>query len=536
MPGPFGDIDFQVGAVVTGAGSFSSAANRTTQFLMPGHHDPIGNGFTLQGAELMIEGIADPFFDGVVRVSFTLNSEGETETELEEAYMRTRNLPWGLQARAGQFFTDFGRINPMHPHEWAFVNQNVIMSRIFGGDSMRGVGAQINWLTPLPWYSLLVASLQNGKGGAMRSFLGAEGDMIGPATQSNRDIRTFAQLVKNFRWLNGFDITPELAANVGVSFAFGNNATGTSASTYIAGADVYLKWTPTRSTRGFPFVAAQFEYVHRWFQASFTDSVTGNLQRQMLHDYGFYAQLLYGFQPVLLGFTPDMVAGLRVDYASSNGDSRSDPLRALRWRFSPNISWFPTERTKLRLQYDYDWAQHLANRNVHKAGNPHYMLDPRNGLLAARVIAERLAEHDPAHGAAYRANLAAFEAAFQRKRAEWQTGFAPLRGKAVVSYHRSLPYLAHAFGFRIVGEVEPLPGISPTVAHLEELAATIQRNQVRLLLMEGFYERRSAEFLAGKTGIKIAVIPPLVELESGMRSYFDLFDGILKTIRAAGAY
>jgi hypothetical protein len=253
----------------------------------------------------------------------------------------------------------------MHPHEWAFVNQNVIMSRIFGEDGMRAVGAQINWLTPLPWYSLLIASVQNGKGGAMHSFLGAEGDTIGPATQSNRDIRTFAQLVKNFRWVNGFDITPELAANVGVSFAFGNNATGTSASTYIAGADVYLKWTPTRNTRGFPFVAAQFEYVHRWFQASFTDSVTGDLRRQMLRDYGFYAQLLYGFQPVLFRFTPDMVAGIRLDYASSNGDSSADPFRALRWRVSPNLSWYPTERTKLRLQYDYDWAQHLANRNVH---------------------------------------------------------------------------------------------------------------------------------------------------------------------------
>jgi zinc/manganese transport system substrate-binding protein len=177
-----------------------------------------------------------------------------------------------------------------------------------------------------------------------------------------------------------------------------------------------------------------------------------------------------------------------------------------------------------------------AQGDVHKAGNPHFMLDPRNGLLAARVIAERLAELDSGHAAAYRTNLAAFEAAFQRKWAEWQVGFAPLQGKAVVTYHRSMPYLARAFGFRIVGEVEPLPGISPTVSHLEELTGIIQRNQVRLLLMEGFYERRSAQFLAGKTGIKVAVIPHAVEFDAGMTSYFDTFDAILKAVRASGAY
>ena len=177
-----------------------------------------------------------------------------------------------------------------------------------------------------------------------------------------------------------------------------------------------------------------------------------------------------------------------------------------------------------------------AQGDVHKSGNPHYMLDPRNGVLAARTITERLTQLDPPHTAAFRANLAAFEAAFQRKWAEWQAGFAPLRGKSVISYHKSMPYLARAFGFYVVGEVEPLPGISPTVAHLEGLAETLKRNNVRLLLMEGFYERRSAEFLAAKTGIKVAVIPHSVEFEAGMQSYFDLFDGILKAVRASGAY
>ncbi|MCW5770777.1 MAG: hypothetical protein KIT16_04015 [Rhodospirillaceae bacterium] len=355
---PIGDVDFRIGAVVTGAASVSSAANRITQFLMPGHHDPLGNGFSLQGAELMIEGIVDPYFDGVVRASFKIDSDGETETELEEAYMRTRNLPWGLQVKAGQFYTEFGRINPTHPHEWAFVNQNVIISRLFGEDGMRGLGAQVSWLTPLPWYSQLILSVQNGKGGSMKSFLGEEGDEIGPAVQAGRDIRTFAQLVKLVRWVNGFDLSREVAANIGASFAFGDNATGTGTRTYIAGGDIYVKWTPERNTRGFPFVSAQFEFLHRWFEASVTDADTGELGRQTLRDSGLYLQLLYGFRP-------DWVAGFRLDYATANGDSRSDPFRDLRWRFSPNLTWYPTERSKIRLQYDYDWAQHLGRQSTH---------------------------------------------------------------------------------------------------------------------------------------------------------------------------
>ena len=363
--GPTGDIDFNIGLVVTGAASVSSAANRITQFLMPGHHDPLGNGFTLQGAELSIEGIVDPYFDGVARISFKLESTGETATELEEAFLRTRNLPWGLQFKAGQFFTEFGRINVMHPHEWAFVNQNVIISRMFGEDGMRGVGAQVSWLTPLPWFSQIILSVQNGKGGAMKSFLGSEGDVFGPGVQADRDIRAFAQLVKNFRWINGFDINKEISANVGASFAYGNNATGTSTSTYIAGGDVYVKWQPEQNTRGFPFASAQFEFLHRWFDSAFTDTVTGDLRKQLLRDYGFYVQLLYGFQPSLAGFRPDLVAGLRFDYASSNGDSRDDPFRALRYRVSPNLTWYPTERSKVRIQYDYDWAQNLGRQSIH---------------------------------------------------------------------------------------------------------------------------------------------------------------------------
>lgn len=204
-------------------------------------------------------------------------------------------------------------------------------------------------------------------------------------------------------------------------------------------------------------------------------------------------------------------------------------------RIQPGQPGFLDLSSRMALLRDFPDGASAAQGHVHKAGNPHYMLDPRNGVIAARAIAAKLAELDPANAAAYRGNLAGFERDFAAKWMEWQRGFAPLKGQAVVTYHQSLTYLAQAFGFFVVGEVEPLPGISPTAAHLERLSETIRRQRVRLLLIEAFYERRSAAFLAERTGVKVAVIPHSVDAAAGMRSYFDLFDRILASIRQAGA-
>ena len=167
----------------------------------------------------------------------------------------------------------------------------------------------------------------------------------------------FRSLLYAARWLNGFDLGDEISMNIGASFALGPNATGDTTRTWIAGTDLYVKWTPAQNTRGFPFVALQAEIMARRFEAAFVEPNTGEPRRQNLFDYGFYAQLLWGFMP-------DWVAGLRFDYAASNGDSRGDPLRDTRYRLSPNVTWYPTERSKIRFQYNRDWAQSVKHGNA----------------------------------------------------------------------------------------------------------------------------------------------------------------------------
>lgn len=176
-----------------------------------------------------------------------------------------------------------------------------------------------------------------------------------------------------------------------------------------------------------------------------------------------------------------------------------------------------------------------AMGDVHVKGNPHYLLDPRNGVLVARAIAARLERLDPARGSVYRARLAAFERRLERKIPDWQARLAGLGGKDVIAYHRTFSYFANAFGFRIVGQVEPLPGIAPTARHLGALIGRIQTEKIGVLIMAAYYERRSARFLADRTGIRVVPLPQAVAAEPEIRTYEDLFDTIVRRLASAGA-
>jgi zinc/manganese transport system substrate-binding protein len=176
-----------------------------------------------------------------------------------------------------------------------------------------------------------------------------------------------------------------------------------------------------------------------------------------------------------------------------------------------------------------------AMGDVHALGNPHYWLNPANGLRMAQAIAARLSALDGAHAADYQANLNRFEQDLQSRLAAWQAALASLKGKPVIAYHTSFAYLADAFGWIIVDHVEPIPGIAPGAAHLQKLVARIKAEQVGLLIMEPYYERRSASYLAEQTGIKVAVLPNSVGSAPEIVTYFDLFDGIVAALQKAGA-
>lgn len=339
---------FNIGLSALFSAGGSSVDDTALENLQAGGHDPSRNGFTVQNIEMFMGGAVDPYLDGQANLIFLIDRDGETVVELEEAFLTTRALPYGLQMKAGQYFTEFGRQNSQHPHTWAFVDQPVILSRFFGGDGLRSQGARLAWLAPLPWYSEFYLGSQNAKGETVTSFLSVPGETVGSHTLIDRGgIRKVADLLWSARWLNGVDISDTLSANLGVSALDGPNATAIDTNTRIYGVDLYLKWRPLVNQRGFPYVAWHTEWLTRNYATP-----DGTLKNSG------------GFTQVLWGFTPQWVAGLRLEYADGTGDDGTDPLRDQRKRYAPNLTFYPTEFSKIRLQYNRDWAEHLAGNTA----------------------------------------------------------------------------------------------------------------------------------------------------------------------------
>lgn len=172
-----------------------------------------------------------------------------------------------------------------------------------------------------------------------------------------------------------------------------------------------------------------------------------------------------------------------------------------------------------------------AMGDVHAKGNPHYWLDPRNGIRMAKMIAKHLGQLDQKNTTDYQENFKIFEKAVNIKITEWRKTLQHLKNKPVIAYHNSFVYLADAFGFNIVDEVEPKPGIAPSASSLSDLISHIKKEQISLLIIEPYYERRSSRYLNEQTGIKVAIVPQSVGAQSNIQTYIELFDNIVKTLQ-----
>ena len=340
---------FDLSLSVLGAVGGSSANDRELEFLQAGGHDPGRNGFNLQNVELTLAGTVDRYFDAQANIIFLIDRHGDSVVELEEAFLATRALPAGLQLKAGYFYTEFGRHNPQHPHSWVFVDQPVVLSRFLGPDGLRNPGARLSWLMPLPWYSEWYLGAQDAGGETAVSFLWEPGESVGGNVLIDRGgARGLTDLLRSARWLNGFDVSDTVSVNLGLSALAGPNASGDDTDTRIYGVDVYLKWKPLLNQRGFPFLAWQTELLRRDYQ----------IPAGTLKDGGGYSQLLWGY-------APGWVAGARAEYADAKGETEDDPLRDRRTRASANLTWHMSEYSKLRLQYNHDRAEQLADGRAH---------------------------------------------------------------------------------------------------------------------------------------------------------------------------
>lgn len=180
-----------------------------------------------------------------------------------------------------------------------------------------------------------------------------------------------------------------------------------------------------------------------------------------------------------------------------------------------------------------------AMGDVHALGNPHYWLDPENGRRIAQTIKERLSQMDAANAAFYAQREADFARRLTEAQQRWKTQMAPFKGLKVVTYHRSWANFVDAFGIDVVGYVEPKPGIPPTPQHTLDVINAMKAQNVKLILVEPYFDSKTPNSIASKANARVVVLPPSVGGVPQASDYFKLFDTnialLLDAIKASGA-
>ena len=309
--------------------------------LQSGEHDPRNNGFTLQQLELAASSAVDPYFRFDSFIVFKVpRPDGEAGgVEIEEVYATTTSLPANLQLRVGQFLTRFGRFNPTHPHTWDFVDQPLMIGRLFSPDGNRGLGAELSYLTPLPWYVEALGSITH---------------------DSSLDVGSPRNLQATLAIKQFFPLSDDWSLLWGLSGAGGSDPSApadASGRAELVGSDVYLKYRPLGGGGdggGHTIVSLQAEWFYR----------RRELPGDTLRDTGGFAALFWRFSQRWataarweLGTPARNDAGAVAPRCATAAPGQPADTTCLDFRFTSNVqrltgnvTFWATEFSRLRLQ------------------------------------------------------------------------------------------------------------------------------------------------------------------------------------------
>jgi len=206
--------------------------------------------------------------------------------------------------------------------------------------------------------------------------------------------------------------------------------------------------------------------------------------------------------------------------------------------------------------------------DVHPQGNPHVWLDPVNIKQMAINIKNALVLADPIHKESYEKNLLEYQnkidvflfgqklidavgskkltrlceqnelmSFLQKKKLDhlldgWLKKAVPLRGQEIVTYHRTWAYLSNRLGIKVAAEIEDKPGIPPSAKHRDEVVQLMKHNKVATILMEIYYDRLPADYIAKQTKASVVQVPIDVGAVKAAGNYFELMDYIVDQLLA----
>jgi hypothetical protein len=321
--------------------------------LIPSGVSSPNRGFNLNYGEMHLYSPVDPYFDLTATIPFS-----ESGVELEEAFFRTRALPWGLQVKGGKFRSSFGRLNVQHKHVWDFADAPLINRAFWGGDGLVEKGVQVHWLAPTPFYLLFGGELLQGENKASfgSSSIRLEKNGQSFSKDSAQQPNLFLGFIKS-----SFDIG-NLSLLGGLSYAQGQtrqnpaDGSGTQAAygdTRIYGLDLTAKYF----IDSYRYLSWQNEFIFRRMNLNLGSDPSPGDQSQNVQIYsketkqsGFYSQLVYRF-------ARQWRTGVRYDLLNHNDvflNGQRQNMPGELDRVSAMLEFKPTEFSTLRLQFNRD--------------------------------------------------------------------------------------------------------------------------------------------------------------------------------------
>ncbi|MEJ2274819.1 MAG: hypothetical protein P8Y01_09655 [Woeseiaceae bacterium] len=245
-------------------------------------------GFLVGETEMIMSANVDDKFTGYLTAALAFE-DGESELELEEAWVEATALPAGLSARFGRMFSGIGYLNARHRHTWDFVDQALAYDAFLDGRYVDN-GVQARWLAPTDLFIELSGEIMQG-----------EGDPSG---------------------LGAHTLSGNIGGDVGTSHSWlaGLSRLEQDSGQELTIAHLVWKWAPDGNWRQRNFI----------FQSEYLEN------RDAFTETGWYAQAV--FQPI-----PRWRVGARMDALEMEDH---DPRR-----YSVMLDWSNSEFSRLRLQY-----------------------------------------------------------------------------------------------------------------------------------------------------------------------------------------
>jgi zinc/manganese transport system substrate-binding protein len=173
-----------------------------------------------------------------------------------------------------------------------------------------------------------------------------------------------------------------------------------------------------------------------------------------------------------------------------------------------------------------------ADGDVHPEGNPHIQTDARNFLPIAAALSQRLIQIDPANTAFYKQQLAVFDQKWRAAIVKWEKQAAPLKGIPIVVHHKGFAYLNAWLGLNEVAELEPKPGMEPSVAYLGTVLGELQQHPARMVIRAAYQNERPSEWIAERAHIPAVELPFTVGGTPQATDLYAYFDDTIQRLLA----